>query len=130
MKKYILFILLLSISINGYSKKGFTTLITLTTYNPTASQCQGNPLQTADGSIINLQRLKKGSIKWCAISRDLLKTIPLGSIIEIEGYGRYEVKDTMNSRFNHYVDILQDKSKENFKKTKIRIEVIKINKKK
>ena len=51
--------------------------------------------------------------------------IPLGSIIDIEGYGRYEVRDTMNGRFNHSIDILQHCSKKNFKKNNIKIKLVK-----
>ena len=51
--------------------------------------------------------------------------IPLGSIIDIEGYGKYEVRDTMNSRFNHSIDILQHFSKKNFKKNNIKIKLVK-----
>jgi hypothetical protein len=35
------------------------------------------------------------------------------------------VRDTMNERFDHYIDILQHTSQKNFKKEKIRVEVVK-----
>ena len=54
------------------------------------------------------EKLKKGEIKYCAVSRDLLSEIPYGSIIYIEGHGEYEVVDTMNKRIKMGVDILQD----------------------
>lgn len=38
-----------------------------------------------------------------------------------EGYGEYEVVDTMNKRIKMGIDILQDVSEKGFKKTNIRI---------
>lgn len=96
-------------------------IVTLTVYNPVKSQCDDTPLVTANGTKIDLEKLKKGEIKYCAVSRDLLSEIPYGSIIYIEGYGEYEVVDTMNKRIKMGVDILQDVSQKGFKKTNIRI---------
>ena len=117
-------------SISAFASDNFTTRVTLTTYNAVVGQCDSDPLTTADGTKIDLKKLKKGQIKYAAVSRDLLWAIPLGSIIHIEGHGYYEVRDTMNKRFNHYVDILQDVKQKNFKKTNIKIVVIKKPKKK
>jgi 3D (Asp-Asp-Asp) domain-containing protein len=108
----------------------FITHVTLTTYNAVASQCDDSPLVTADGTKIDMKKLKKGTIKYCAVSRDLLRYIPYGSVIHIEGHGFYEVRDTMNKRFNHYIDILQHKSQKNFKKNNVRVVIIKKPKKK
>ena len=72
-----------------------------------------------------MKKLKRGKIKYCAVSIDLLWCIPLGSLVHIEGYGYYKVRDTMNERFDHYIDILQHTSKKNFKKNKVRVEVVK-----
>ena len=108
----------------------FITHVTLTTYNATKSQCDNNPNKTANGTIIDHKKLKQGKLKYCAISRDLLWCIPMGSIIYIDGHGRYEVVDTMNARFKHYVDILQHHTEKNFKKEKIKIVLVKKPKKK
>lgn len=102
----------------------FVTHVTLTTYNPYKAQCDDTPTITANNTKINLQKLKQGKLRYCAVSPDLLWCLSFGSIIEIDGYGRYEVVDTMNKRFDHYIDILQDKSKPNFKKEKIRVKLI------
>lgn len=102
----------------------FVTHVTLTTYNPCKAQCDDTPTITANNTKINLQKLKQGKLRYCAVSPDLLWCLSFGSIIEIDGYGRYEVVDTMNKRFDHYIDILQDKSKPNFKKEKIRVKLI------
>ena len=117
-------------SVTFAKDKPFITHVTLTTYNAVASQCDDSPLITADGTKIDMKKLESGQIKYCAVSRDLLGDIPLGSVVHIEGHGYYEVRDTMNERFNHYIDILQHKSQKNFKKKKIRVEVIKKPKKK
>ena len=94
----------------------FITHVTLTTYNATKAQCDETPDVTANGTIIDHKKLKQGKLKYCAISPDLLWCIPMGSIIDIDGHGRYEVVDTMNARFKLYVDILQHHTKKNFKK--------------
>ena len=107
------------------SKSSFTTHVTVTTYNAVRSQCDKTPTITADGTRIDHKKVENGKQRIVAISRDLLYAIPLGSTILIEGYGYYEVRDTMNSRFNHCIDILQHPSKKNFKKEKIKIKLVK-----
>ena len=125
LKRYILICLGLILSLQSYGSKSlFTTHVTITTYNAVRSQCDRSPLITADGTKIDNRKVKSGEQKIVAISRDLLYAIPLGSIIDIEGYGRYEVRDTMNSRFKHRIDILQHSSKKNFKKDKIKIKLV------
>lgn len=126
LKRYIIICLGLILSLQSYGSKSlFTTHVTITTYNAVRSQCDRSPLITADGTKIDHRKLKSGEQKIVAISRDLLYAIPLGSIIYIEGYGRYEVRDTMNSRFKHSIDILQHSSKKNFKKNNIKIKLVK-----
>ena len=89
-------------------KKNIITHVTVTCYQPGEAQCDSDPLITADGSKIDLKKLKRGEIKWCAISRDLLWLFPKDKPkrVHIEGYGIYEVRDVMNKRFNHRLDIL------------------------
>lgn len=103
----------------------FTTHVTVTTYNAVKSQCDNTPSITADGTKIDHRKIKSGKQRIAAISRDLLWAIPLGSTIFIEGHGYYEVRDTMNSRFNHCIDILQHSSEKNFKKEKIKVKLVK-----
>lgn len=121
----IILMMALVASICHAEDKPFITHVTLTTYNAVKSQCDDTPLITADGTKIDLKKLKSGKLKYAAVSRDLLWCIPLGSIIHIEGHGYYEVRDTMNERFNHYIDILQHPSQQNFKKSKVMIKVVK-----
>ena len=112
----VLSLFLSSLAASIYADDKFITNVTLTTYNATKSQCDNNPNKTANGTIIDHKKLKQGKLKYCAISPDLLWCIPMGSIIDIDGHGRYKVVDTMNARFNHYIDILQHHSKKKFKK--------------
>lgn len=126
LKRYILICLGLILSLQSYGSKSlFITHVTITTYNAVRSQCDRSPLITADGTKIDHRKVKSGEQRIVAISRDLLYAIPLGSIIDIEGYGKYEVRDTMNSRFKHRIDILQHSSKKNFKKNNIKIKLVK-----
>ena len=126
----VLSLFLSSLAASIYADDKFTTHVTLTTYNATKAQCDNNPNETANGTIIDHKKLKQGKLKYCAISPDLLWCIPMGSIIYIDGHGRYEVVDTMNARFKHYVDILQHHTEKNFKKEKIKIVLVKKPKKK
>ena len=118
-----LFLASLAASIHADDK--FITHVTLTTYNATKVQCDNSPNKTANGTIIDYKKLKQGKLKYCAISPDLLWCIPMGSIIDIDGHGIYEVVDTMDARFNHYIDILQHHTKKNFKKERIKIVLVK-----
>lgn len=122
-----LFLLLLTASTKAEHK--FITHVTLTTYNAVKSQCNEQPYVTADGTRICYSKLRQGKIRYCAVSRNLLCYIPYGSIIDIEGHGRYKVVDTMNARFSHHIDILQHHTMKNFKKERIKIILVKSGKK-
>ena len=125
LKKCVLIGLGIMLSLHSYGgKQQFITHVTITTYNAVRSQCDRSPLITADGTKIDNNKVKSGEQKIVAISRDLLYAIPLGSLIYVEGHGYYEVRDTMNSRFKHRIDILQHSSKKNFKKDKIKIKLV------
>lgn len=88
--------------------------VTATRYNPVESQCNSQPLITADMSKISLSKLKRGKIRWIAVSRDLRKIYKYGDVVEIKAKdgddksinGLYEVHDTMNKRFTDRIDIL------------------------
>ena len=101
--------------------KPFITHVTLTCYNPEESQCDGDPLVTASTAKIDLNKLKRGELNWCAVSPDLKCYLPFGSMIEIEGYGIYEVKDVMAERIKHGIDILQDSGKPIFKEKGVKV---------
>lgn len=126
MKKFLILLSLLIISLNTVAKSTITH-VTLTYYQPVKAQCNSEPLVTADGSKINLRHLRRGRIKWCAISRDLLWLFPKGKPkrIYIEGFGTYYVKDVMNRRFTHSVDILiHPKDSRRIKLNKVKIKIL------
>lgn len=102
-------------------RRSFTTHVTLTCYNPERSQCDGDPLVTASTAKIDLRKLKRGELKWCAVSPDLKPYLPFGSIVEIDGYGIYEVKDLMADRIKHGIDILQYFGKPKFKEEMVKV---------
>lgn len=90
-----------------------TIKVTATVYNPVESQCDSDPLVTADNSKIDLEKLNQGKLKWIAVSRDLRKQFKYGSKVRIRCKsdpsidGIYEVRDTMNERYKFCIDILK-----------------------
>ncbi|MBP3732270.1 MAG: hypothetical protein J6I84_03405 [Bacilli bacterium] len=86
--------------------------VTLTVYNPVTSQCDEDPLVTADNSVIDLGKLKKNKLKWLAVSRDLLGEFKYGEKVRVTCPGDptlsgvYYVHDTMNKRYRRCIDIL------------------------
>ena len=125
MKRILSIVILLTLVIVN---KAQVTHVTLTYYQPVKAQCNNEPLVTADGSKINLHHLKQGKIRWCAISRDLLWLFPKNrpKRIYIDGFGVYQVRDVMNKRWNHRVDILiHPKDSRRIKLEKIKIRILK-----
>lgn len=104
--RHLLTIILLSLF--SLANAQVITHVTLTCYQPVKSQCNSEPLTTADGSKINLHHLKANKIRWCAISRDLVWLFPKDKPkrVYIEGYGIFEVRDIMAKRHKHRIDIL------------------------
>jgi hypothetical protein len=89
--------------------------ITGTYYNPVESQCDGSPLITADGSKINVEKLKNNKIRWVALSRNLLQRWggPFNHGDTIDVYhsnttvnGKWVVHDVMNKRAKNKIDFL------------------------
>lgn len=87
-----------------------------TIYNPVTEQCDGSPLYTADGSYIDTTLLKRGKIKWLAVSQDLLQInggpYQFGDTIFIHHpddnvRGKWIIHDCMNPRVKRYLDFLQ-----------------------
>ncbi len=83
-----------------------------TVYHATAAQCDGNPLETADGSRIVAARIPR--LRWCAVSQDLLTRrggpLNFGDTLCVrEGgrlNGRWVVRDVMNYRHRRHIDFL------------------------
>ena len=87
--------------------------VTVTVYNPVKSQCDSDPLITANNSKIDLKKLNSGKLKWVAVSRDLLRNgVSYGDKIRLtykenpKINGEYFVMDCMNKRFTKRVDLL------------------------
>tara|TARA_R110000796_G_scaffold177590_3_gene294424 strand:+ start:2952 stop:3470 length:519 start_codon:yes stop_codon:yes gene_type:complete len=103
-----------------------------TYYNPVSSQCDASPLITADGSYIDTNELKSGTLRYVALSWDLINdayrrkvafrkwawngkikfgdTISVHSIKYPQVNGKWVVRDVMNSRYRKTVDFLYAKS--------------------
>lgn len=102
-----------------------------TTYNAEVTQCDSDPLTTADGSRIDLNKLANGELRWCALSRDLIwdeerqklhdydttvfrgffrfgDTIIVESISSPQINGKWCVRDCMNKRYKQSIDFLFD----------------------
>jgi len=102
-----------------------------TTYNAEVNQCDSDPLTTADGSRIDLDKLANGQLRWCALSRDLIwdeerqklhgydtsvfrgffrfgDTIVVESISSPQINGKWVVHDCMNRRYTKAIDFLFD----------------------
>ena len=94
------------------SKRVGYLMVRTTYYNPVESQCDSDPLVTADGSKINLRKLREGNLKWLAISPDLLPEYPLGTKVRVTSKkypkisGVYVIHDVMNPRFRYSIDVL------------------------
>ncbi|MEB3150287.1 MAG: hypothetical protein VKL60_14905 [Sphaerospermopsis sp.] len=87
----------------------------LTVYNPTSGQTDSTPLITASNAVIDTVKLRKGKLRWLALSRDFLTRwggkINYGDTIEIlsddsDIKGLWIVHDTMNKRYKKSGDIL------------------------
>ena len=72
--------------------------VTVTAYNPTADQCDDDPLIAA-----SMRKVRQGTI---AVSRDLFdQGWVFGRKVRIEGLGIFEINDLMNKRFTQRIDI-------------------------
>ena len=84
---------------------------TATYYNAVESQCDSDPLITASGDSIDLEKLNRYELRWIAISRDLREYYSFGDSVYIESNnksveGWWVVKDLMNRRFRRRIDFL------------------------
>jgi len=83
-----------------------------TMYHPVKAQCDDNPLETADGSIIDPHKVSDWN--WIAVSQDLLKKnggiFNYGDQVYITGThkdGLYTIHDCMNKRKTKQIDFLE-----------------------
>jgi hypothetical protein len=104
----------------------FIELDRATTYYCEESQCDGDPFTTADGSVIDVNKLKTNELRWCSLSRDLIwdeyrqtihkqgfrglfefgDTIVVKSNSNPQINGKWVVHDTMNKRYKNSIDFL------------------------
>ena len=104
-------------SLNYHFRCDTVHLERATTYQPTESQCDSNPLTTADGSKINPDYYQK----WVALSRDLLSRwggqFNYGDTLDIYSKehpnlnGEWVVRDAMNARYKMSIDFLLEPEK-------------------
>ena len=98
-------------------------VVTLTTYTPTAEECDSTPLITASGFKINESNPKKHRI--IAVSRDLKRKYKFGTKLRIKGAGKYDgtytVRDVMNKRYTKRIDILVGKTDKQTKVKKVKV---------
>lgn len=89
--------------------------VVMTYYNPVESQCNADPLHTADMSYIDTLALKTSQIHWIAISRDLLEFFKFGDTVRILtdnpndnwiNQYRWVIHDVMDSRYTKSIDLL------------------------
>lgn len=107
--------------------KNDTIIVTATMYNAVKKQCDSNPFETANGSIINPN--KASEHKWVAMSRNLLKRwkgkFNYGDKIRIIGTkfkdGVYTIVDCMNKRFKNKIDILETEGVDLYKFENVKI---------
>ena len=98
-------------------------VVTLTTYTPTAEECDSTPLITASGFKINEGNPHRHRI--IAVSRDLKRKYKFGTKLRIKGAGKYDgtytVRDVMNKRYTKRIDILVGKGDKQTKLKKIKV---------
>jgi hypothetical protein len=121
-----------TIFVIGSEKSAYDTIYldTATTYNAVSSQCDSTPLNTADGSLINLWKLKNKEIRWVALSRDLIycelrqtlfkdtnhwrgpfrfgDTINVSSKLRPDFNGKWVVHDCKAAKYRNHIDFLFD----------------------
>ena len=116
MKKFLIFLFISLLSI-GTVKASNGISVVITVYHPTKKQCQGDPSTTASGKRIPIQGVKNGTVRWIALSRDLLRKFTPGAPFDYGDVvtitcgdpridGDYIVQDTMAKRMRKHVDIL------------------------
>lgn len=92
--------------LNMVEKSYVKESVTATVYNAIEGQTDSTPLITATGFKIDKQNFPR----IIAVSKDLEKSFPMGSVVEVCGVGEYEgsytVEDRMHPRWKKKIDIL------------------------
>lgn len=97
--------------------------VVATMYYAVESQCDSDPLITANMSHINPYRATQHH--WIAVSRNLLKRFHYGQKVKLVGCGKkngvYTIVDTMNPRFKNKIDILETQGTPLYKYNNVKI---------
>jgi len=103
--------------------------VDVTMYRPNVRETDSTPNITADGTQFRIS--KASDYRYIALSRNLLKRwggpFDYGDFILIKGTedghkdGVYNVRDTMNSKYVNYVDILESKNVKPYKYENVHI---------
>jgi len=92
-----------------------TLNVSVSVYNPSISQCDSTPLITASQLLIDTNLLKQNKLKWCAVSRNLLKRFNpkanynLLDTIQLDHNlfkGKYIITDVTKDIYYNRVDVL------------------------
>lgn len=83
-------------------------------YNATSTQTDLTPLITGSQKKIDLNKLKKDLLRWCAVSPDLLKRFggkyKYGDTIYVKNplqyKGKWVIEDCMNKMYKNKIDFL------------------------
>jgi hypothetical protein len=110
-----------------FSEVGQKHLLTITMYNATPGQCDGDPYLTA--GLYKIDPNNATEQRYVAVSRDLLVrwggSWNYGDYIQITGTdkkdGIYKIVDTMNKRIKNTIDILETKGTKLYKFNKISV---------
>jgi hypothetical protein len=91
------------------------TTVRTSYYYAVRSQTDATPLRTADQSKINRKKLRRGELKWLAVSRDLHRryggALEFGDTVKVRSLStgkteKWVVRDLMHRRFRSRVDFL------------------------
>ncbi len=95
--------------------------VTVTAYNPTHDQTDGDPLIAA-----SMRKVRPGTV---AVSRDLFdQGWVFGKKVRIEGLGIFEINDLMNPRHTKRVDVFMwdEKEAQAFGKKRVKVALLHI----
>ena len=101
--------------------------VTVTMYRANTVECDMDPDITGDGTKIHVPQSSR--YRYVALSRNLLKrwggSFDYGDYILLKGTdkrdGIYQVRDTMNAKFNDVVDILESHNVKPYKFTDVKL---------
>ncbi len=110
-------------SIEEQKKLNKAQRVVATMYYAVESQCDSDPLITANMSRINPNKATQHH--WIAVSRNLLKKFHYGQKVKLVGCGKkngvYTIVDTMNPRFKNKIDILETQGTPLYKYNNVKI---------